>query len=72
MKARTPLNAHPALASAARAIRRGVSRLTPPQVFQVAALVDTLQYGEDRWRRALSASCATTHPDRCQQAGGAR
>jgi hypothetical protein len=31
---------HPALASAKRAIRRSLSRLTPVEVFQVAALVN--------------------------------
>jgi len=45
---------HPALASAKRAIRRSLSRLTPVQVFQVAVLVNP----SGHW--GLTASYATS------------
>jgi hypothetical protein len=54
--------AHHALASARRAIRDGVSKLTPAQVFHLAAYVSILQTGEDRGRWELSASYATEQP----------
>lgn len=54
---------HPAVASAKRAIRRTLSRLTPAQAFTVAAFAETLAYGEDRGRWALSASYAADNPD---------
>lgn len=60
---RTPTTKeHPAIASAKRAIRRSLSGLTPKQVFGVAAMVETLQHGEDRGRWGLSASYATDQP----------
>lgn len=67
---RTPIKEHPALASAKRAIRRGLPRLTAEQVFHVAAVVDTMQYGEDRGRWALSVSYAADQPEyhwRCDE-----
>lgn len=49
-------NDHPAVAGAKRAIRRSLARLTPVQVFHVAALVDP----GGMW--GLSASYAETQP----------
>lgn len=63
MSRRTKNREHPAHASAKRAIRRGLSHLKPPDVFRVAALVETLAYGEDRGHWALSVSYAADNPD---------
>jgi len=57
------ITAHPALASAKRAIRRDIAHLTPAQVFRLAAFADTLRFGDDRGRWDLSASYAIDNPE---------